>query len=131
MCHLVALILVLGLTLGLVAPAAYAGDTATDVALGLAAFAVFNQLVGPYLHPSPNHAAPVYVYQSPPPTVVYYTPPQVVVIEPPSQVVVIERAPVYHVPAVTHYKIPPGHWKKAGPPPWAGGWKKYKKWEDD
>lgn len=120
--RLIALILVSALMLGLAVPAAYAGDTATDVALGLAAFAVFNQVVGPLLYQSPNHAAPVYVYPSPPQTVIYHPPPQVVIIEPPSQIVVIERAPVYYVPSVTHYKIPPGHWKKAY---------KHKKWEDD
>ena len=34
--------------------------------------------------------------------------------------------PVLAVP-VQYYKVPPGHWKKHGPPPWAGP----KKWKDD
>lgn len=80
--RLIALILVSALTVGLAAPAAYAGgNTAQNVALGLASFAVFNQLVGPLLHPRPAHA--VYVSQ-PPQQVIYTTPPQqVVVVQPP------------------------------------------------
>lgn len=82
--RLIALILVSALTVGLAAPAAYAGgNTAQNVALGLASFAVFNQLVGPLLHPRPAHATPVYVSQ-PPQQVIYATPPQqVVVVQPP------------------------------------------------
>jgi hypothetical protein len=43
--------------------------------------------------------------------------------------------PILSVP-VTYYNIPPGHAKKAGPPPWAGSGKgqfkhKNKKWKDD
>jgi hypothetical protein len=48
--------------------------------------------------------------------------------------------PVLAVP-VQYYKVPPGHWKKGGPPPWAGhgkgsnehgkGPKKGKKGKDD
>ena len=87
--RLIALVLVSVLTLGLAAPAAYAGgNTAQNVALGLASFAVFNQLVGPFLHQRQAHATPVYVsqpvYVSPPPQQVFYsTPPQVVVVQPP------------------------------------------------
>jgi hypothetical protein len=36
--------------------------------------------------------------------------------------------PILAVP-VTYYKAPPGHWKKGGPPPWAGP--KHKKWKHD
>ncbi len=80
--RLIALILVSALTVGFAAPAAYAGgNTAQNVALGLASFAVFNQLVGPLLHPRPAYARPVYVVEPPP--VVYATPPQVVVVQPP------------------------------------------------
>ncbi|MBI2154536.1 MAG: hypothetical protein HYV92_15305 [Candidatus Rokubacteria bacterium] len=87
--RLMALLLVAALLVGFAAPAAHAGGkTATNVALGLASFAVFNQLVGPLLHPRPAHATPVYVsqpvYVSPPPQQVIYTqPPQVVVVQPP------------------------------------------------
>lgn len=123
--RLIALIVVLGLTLGLTASAAYAGDTATDVALGLAAFAVFNQVVGPLLHQTPDYAAPVYVYHlpPPPPQVIYVPQPQVVVVEPPTYIVVVPETRVYYAR--------PGYWKKPGPPPWAGYWKKHKKWDDD
>ncbi len=79
--RLIALVLVSALTLGLAAPAAYAGgNTAQNVALGLASFAVFNQLVGPFLHQRPAQATPVYVAQP-----VYVSPPpqQVVVVQPP------------------------------------------------
>lgn len=70
----IALVLALGLLIGIAAPAAYAG-TATNVALGLASFAVLNQLIGA-LVPRPVYAAPVVVtrpgfYTTP----VYYPPP--------------------------------------------------------
>ena len=92
--RLISLLLVAALLVGFTAPAAYAGgrghgggSTATNVALGLASFAVFNQLVAPLLHPRPAHAAPVYVsqpvYVSPPPQQVIYMQPQVVVVQPP------------------------------------------------
>ena len=48
--RLIALFAISALMLGVAAPAAYAGDTATNVALGLASFAVFSQLMGPLLH---------------------------------------------------------------------------------
>ena len=79
-----AILLVSVLVVGLAAPAAYAGGgTATNVALGLASFAVFNQLFAPAFYPRPVYAAPVYlapppyqvIYAAPPPpapTVVYY-----------------------------------------------------------
>jgi hypothetical protein len=58
------------------APAAQAGRS-TDIALGLASFAVFNQVVRPLL--KPRHAEAAYhrsevVYTTVPPPVVYYTP---------------------------------------------------------
>ena len=79
-----AILFVSVLMVGLAAPAAYAGGgTAANVALGLASFAVFNQLFGPAFYPRPVYAAPVYlapppyqvIYAAPPPpapTVVYY-----------------------------------------------------------
>ena len=61
------------------APPAFAG-TATNIALGLAAFAVFNQLVAPFVYPYPAYAyyprAVVYPVAQPAP-VVYYQPPVV------------------------------------------------------
>ncbi len=95
--RLIALVLVSALMVGLAAPAAYAGgNTAQNVALGLASFAVFNQLVGPLLHPRPVHAAPVYVSQP-----VYVTPPQQVVYATPPQVVVVLQPPP--TPTVVYY----------------------------
>jgi len=38
--------------------------------------------------------------------------------------------PILAVP-VQYYKVPPGHWKKGGPPPWAGHAKGSKKGKDD
>lgn len=40
--------------------------------------------------------------------------------------------PILRVP-VPYYNVPPGHWKKKGPPPWAPAWGHRKKWkhEDD
>jgi len=74
-----AILLVSVLISGLVAPAAYAGGgTATNVALGLASFAVFNQLFWPAFYPRPVYAAPVYV-TAPPYQVIYTAPPTVFV----------------------------------------------------
>lgn len=116
--QLIVVLLVSAVTLGLAVPAAYAGDTATNVALGLASFAVFNQLVGPLLYQGSAPAAPVYVYQPPPPQVIYVAPPQVVVIHPPArQIIVVPGTPVCYGP--------PGHCKRGGPPPWAGYWRKH------
>ena len=87
--RLIALVLVSALTVGLAAPAAYAGgNTAQNVALGLASFAVFNQLAGAFLQSRPAHATPVYASQpvyvsQPPQQVIYATQPQVVVVQPP------------------------------------------------
>jgi len=58
---MVAFALVLILVVGLTAPAAYAGGgVATNIALGLASFAVFNQLFWPFAYARPVYAAPVY-----------------------------------------------------------------------
>jgi len=71
---LVAIAAAVALMVGAVAPAAYAGgSTGTNVALGLASFAVFNQLVGPLLHPRPHVREVVVerpVYVAPAPVVV-------------------------------------------------------------
>ena len=61
--RLLALVLAVTLLIGLATPAAEAGSsTATNVALGLASFAVFNQLVGGFYYPRYAYAAPVYYY---------------------------------------------------------------------
>ncbi|HSL50808.1 MAG TPA: hypothetical protein VK878_17185 [Candidatus Deferrimicrobiaceae bacterium] len=92
---------------------AFAGAS-TDAALGLGAFAVFNQILGGVgiFHRGPVVAAPPVVYAPPPP--VYAPPPPVYV---PARVIVHPH-PVY-VPAprrvVVHERpafCPPGHAKK-------------------
>ena len=86
--RLIALVLVMALVTTLLTtvavPAAHAG-AATNVALGLASFAVFNQLVGGLFYPRPVYAYPASVYYSAP---VYY-------VERP----VYYAAPVYAAPA--------------------------------
>ncbi len=83
MARLIAILLVSALAIGSMAPAAFAGGrTATNVALGLASFAVFNQLFGPALYPRPVYSAPVYV--AAPPQVIYAPPPQLMVVQPPA-----------------------------------------------
>jgi hypothetical protein len=83
----------------LLSPAmAFAGG-ATDAALGLGAFAVFNQILGGvgifggapavYATPAPVYVAPAPVYVAPPPVV--FAPP--VVVWPP---VIVRHGPVYH-----------------------------------
>ena len=59
--RIVAFALVLVLVVGVTAPSAHAGGgVATNVALGLASFAVFNQLFWPLAYARPVYAAPVY-----------------------------------------------------------------------
>lgn len=86
-----ALVLVTALTVGLMAPAAQAGS-GTDVALGLASFAVFNQVFGPLFAPRVAHVAPVVVSQ---PVAYYAYPPvyAVPVYTVPAQVVTVAPAP--------------------------------------
>ena len=89
--HVIALVVALAVMVGAAVPAAHAGgSTGTDVALGLASFAVFNQLVGPFLHRGSQIREVVVerpVYRR-----LYAPPPQVVVVQP---------APVY--PTVVQY----------------------------
>src|SRR5437867_4872846 len=71
---LIAIAAAVALMVGAVAPAVSAGgNTGTNVALGLASFAVFNQLVGPFLHPRPHVREVVVerpVYAAPAPVIV-------------------------------------------------------------
>lgn len=91
---IVACAVLVALLIGL-APAARAG-TATDIALGLASFAVFNQLAGPLMRPQTvvrrqeiiyHHQHPAVVYATPPPPVVVQAPPPVAAPAPPPSVV--------------------------------------------
>ena len=97
---------------------AFAGPS-TDAALGLGAFAVFNQILGGVgiFHRGPVFAAPPVVYAPPPP--VYYAPPRVYA---PAPRVIARPYPVY-VPAPRHVVVhpqpvfcPPGHARKG----WCG-----------
>lgn len=82
MVRLFAILLVSVLIVVSFATAGYAGHrTATNVALGLASFAVFSQLVAPVLYTRPVYATPVYV-AAPPYQVIYPTPPSLVVVRP-------------------------------------------------
>jgi hypothetical protein len=61
--RLIALALVVALMVVTAVPAAEAGGAATNIALGLASFAVFNSLfVAPFFYPRYAYAAPAYYY---------------------------------------------------------------------
>ena len=76
--QIIAFVVALALVVGMVAPTAYAGNsTGTNVALGLASFAVFNQLVSPLLNRGPRYREHEVVVARP----VYAPPPQVVVVQ--------------------------------------------------
>src|SRR5262245_52437066 len=80
---------------------AFAGS-ATDAALGLGAFAVFNQLLSGTgifggLSAGPAVAAPVVVAPPPP-----------VIVAPPAPVVVAPPPVVYYAPPRAYYAPPPG-----------------------
>jgi hypothetical protein len=99
--------------------AAFAGSAATNAALGLGAFAVFNQILGgvglfgalapaAYVPPAPVYAAPPpVVYASPPvvyaPPPVVYAPAPAVVLAPP---VVVPRAVIVRPHRVHPYPVP-------------------------
>lgn len=103
----------------LLLPGVALADSATDAALGLGAFAVFNQIIsgtgifgGLGAHPVVVAPAPVVV--APPPV---YAPRPVVVVPPPMHV---HPAPVYAYPGTPHrhyrahgHPAPRGHWKHA------------------
>ena len=132
-------ILIVGATILGGVQAAGAGG-ATDAALGLGAFAVFNQFVrGETIFQSPVQPAvpvvvqqpvvvaapppvvaapPPVVYVTPPAPVVYYgTPPVVYYATPP---VVYGRAPASYAPS----RVPPGLYRRV-PPPWRGQYRRH------
>ncbi len=89
-------LIALALVAAVLAPGVAFADSSTDAALGLAAFAVFNQLFGGwgYVQPAP-----------PPPQVVVVNPP------PPPPVVLYEY---YPVPPVYQYYAPQPAWCPPG-----------------
>ena len=114
-------LIALVLAAAVLAPTLAFAGASTDAALGLGAFAVFNQILGgvgifqrgPVVAPAPVVVAPPPVVYAPPP--VYVAPPPRYV---PAPRVVVKPYPVY-VPAprpvVVHPKpafCPPGHAKK-------------------
>ena len=86
---------------------AFAGSS-TDAALGLGAFAVFNQILGGIgifgaarpvvLAPAPVVVAPPPPVYVAPPAPVYYAPPAPVYYAPPPPPVYVAPAPVYYAP---------------------------------
>ncbi|HUP35870.1 MAG TPA: hypothetical protein VNC82_10570 [Candidatus Limnocylindria bacterium] len=95
---------------------AFAGAS-TDAALGLGAFAVFNQILGGVgiFHRGPVVATPPVVYAPPP---VYYAPPPPPRVYAPAPRVIVRPHPVY-APAPRHVVVhprpafcPPGHARK-------------------
>jgi hypothetical protein len=83
--------------LGVFSPALAHAGSATDAALGLGAFAVFNQILSGTGIFGGLHAAPAPIVVAPPPPVVVAPPPAVVVAPPPP--VVVAPAPVIVAPA--------------------------------
>jgi hypothetical protein len=85
-------------------PGLASAGASTDAALGLGAFAVFNQILGGVgiFHRGPVVAAPSLVYAPPPP--VYYAPPPRAYV--PAPRVIARPYPVY-VPAPRHVLLHP------------------------
>ena len=118
-------LLALAVVLGLLSPALAHAGSSTDAALGLGAFAVFNQILagtgifgGLYgapvvAAPAPVVVAPPPVVVAPPPPVIVAPPPRVVVAPPP--VIVAPGARYYH-PPMRIYHVP------QRPPRMAPGW---------
>jgi hypothetical protein len=128
-------LIALVLAVAVFAPTLAFAGASTDAALGLGAFAVFNQILGGVgiFHRGPV-VAPAPVVVAPPPPVVYAPAPVVVAPPPPRYVpaprVVVNPYPVY-VPAPRHVVVrgpafcPPGHAKKGWcyPAPVHPGWR--------
>lgn len=107
-------LMALVLALVLLSPAVALAGSATDAALGLGAFAVFNQILGGvgvfggfapratvYAAPAPVYAAPAPLYAPPPP--VYAPPPPVYAL--PAPVVVTPAPVVVAPPVVVHQRV--------------------------
>jgi hypothetical protein len=121
---LIALVVVAALAV--LTPGLAMAGASTDAALGLGAFAVFNQILGGVgiFHRGPVVAAPPVVYAPPPP--VYVAPRPVYA---PAPRVIVKPYPVY-VPAPRHVVVhpkpafcPPGHARKGWCGPYHRGWR--------
>ncbi len=131
---LTVVVLAVGLVVGAFAPRAVLAGSSTDAALGLGAFAVFNQIIGG----TGIFARPAPVFVSPPPAVVI-APPVPVVEEryyyPPTPGYYYPPAPAYYAPPPVYYSpsrvviregwCPPGLAKQGR----CGGYRRH--WEDD
>ena len=127
-------LIALVLAVAVFAPTLAFAGASTDAALGLGAFAVFNQILGGVgiFHRGPVVVAPAPVVVAPPPPV--YAPAPVLVAPPPpvyAPRVVARPYPVY-VPAPRHVVVydrpafcPPGHARKGWcyPAPVHPGWR--------
>ena len=95
-------------------PGVAAAGASTDAALGLGAFAVFNQILSGTGVFGGGHTVvverPVVVAPPPPPRVIYAPPPPAVVYHAPRAV--YAPAPVYVVPGHGHGHGHGKHWKK-------------------
>src|SRR2546427_6089081 len=101
----------------LLLPGVARAGAATDAALGLGAFAVFNQILSGtgIFGGAPAVAAPAPVVVAPPPVVyqpapVVYRPAPVYVAPPPPPVAYYPAPPVHYAPRVI-YVLPDTHWK--------------------
>ena len=100
--------------------AAFAGSS-TDAALGLGAFAVFNQIlggVGIFGRPAPVVYAPAPVVYAPPPPPPYYVAPPPPVYYTPPAVVYAPAPPVFVRPTPVFVRPVPVHGHPHGNPHW-------------
>jgi hypothetical protein len=118
----------------LMIPGVALAGPATDAALGLGAFAVFNQIISgtgifagvtgvpAVVAPRPVVVTPPPVYVAPPPPPVYYAPAPVVVAPTP---VYVRPAPVYTYSVVPRFHRVDGHGHGRGAHWQRHGWDRY------
>jgi len=104
----------------LAVPGLARAGSSTDAALGLGAFAVFNQILsgtGVFSRPTVVYTPPPVVYAPapPPPPVVYAPAPRPVVVYPAPPAVVYRAPAAVYAPAPVYgyYYDGGGHWKRA------------------
>ena len=122
-------IMIFATLLALLVPGAAFAGASTDAALGLGAFAVFNQMISGtgvfgVLHPAPR---PVFVPAPPPPVIVQpqYYPYYPVYVPAPVHRAPVHYRPVYHAPKRVivikeRVVVPPGHARPGHP---GRGWR--------